>query len=123
MPYKKLPVLEVDGKPVAQADAVARYLARKYDLMGRNERDALICDVLVDTLEDLEQEEVQNKCIQTFFQTTWADFVFAETLENFEYIFGASALDKYPALRALKRRIHRIPAISDWLIRRPYTNS
>ncbi|XP_050494601.1 hematopoietic prostaglandin D synthase-like [Bombus huntii] len=101
MPYKKLPVLEVDGKPVAQADAVARYLARKYDLMGRNERDALICDVLVDTLEDLEQA----------------------ALENFEYIFGASALDKYPALRALKRRIHRIPAISDWLIRRPYTNS
>ncbi|XP_033318801.1 uncharacterized protein LOC117216302 [Bombus bifarius] len=30
-------------------------------------------------------------------------------------MFGASALDKYPALRALKRRIHRIPAISDWL--------
>ncbi|XP_033317541.1 hematopoietic prostaglandin D synthase-like, partial [Bombus bifarius] len=57
MPYKKLPVLEVDGKPVAQADAVARYLARKYDLMGRNESDALICDVLVDTLEDLEQGE------------------------------------------------------------------
>ncbi|XP_050494901.1 hematopoietic prostaglandin D synthase-like isoform X2 [Bombus huntii] len=58
MPYKKLPVLEVDGKPVAQADAVARYLARKYDLMGRNERDALICDVLVDTLEDLEQDDM-----------------------------------------------------------------
>ncbi|XP_050494455.1 glutathione S-transferase-like [Bombus huntii] len=55
--------------------------------------------------------------------TTWADFVFAAALENFEYMFGASALDKYPALQALKKRIHRIPVISDWLIRRPYTNS
>ncbi|XP_033363122.1 hematopoietic prostaglandin D synthase-like [Bombus vosnesenskii] len=112
MPYKKLPVLEINGKPVAQSNAVARYLARKYDLMGKDEWDAMICDELVDTLGDLKQGE-----------TTWADFVFAAALENFEYMFGASALDKYPALRALKKRIHRIPAISDWLIRRPYTNS
>ncbi|XP_050495501.1 uncharacterized protein LOC126876643 [Bombus huntii] len=151
MPYKKLPVLEVDGKPVAQADAVARYLARKYDLMGRNERDALICDVLVDTLEDLEQaicycrmeedperkearmNQLLNETIPLYLTkfdqiigkyegyiipstTTWADFVFAETLENFEYMFGAPVLDKYPALQALKKRIHTIPAISDWLI-------
>lgn len=57
MPYKKLPVLEIDGKPVAQSNAVARYLARKYDLMGKNEWDAMICDVLVDTLGDLKQGE------------------------------------------------------------------
>nr|XP_033202691.1 glutathione S-transferase-like [Bombus vancouverensis nearcticus] len=55
MPYKMLPVLEIDGKPVAQSNAVARYLARKYDLMGKNEWDAMICDVLVDTLGDLKQ--------------------------------------------------------------------
>uniref|UniRef100_UPI001438DE70 hematopoietic prostaglandin D synthase-like n=1 Tax=Bombus vancouverensis nearcticus TaxID=2705178 RepID=UPI001438DE70 len=57
MPYKKLPVLEIDGKPVAQSNAVARYLAKKYDLMGRNEWDAMICDVLFDTLGDLKQGE------------------------------------------------------------------
>nr|XP_033200361.1 glutathione S-transferase-like [Bombus vancouverensis nearcticus] len=158
MPYKKLPVLEVDGKPVAEADDVARYLARMYDLMGRNERDALICDELVETLGDLKQaicycrmeedperkearmNQLLNETIPLYLTkfdqiigeyggyiipstTTWADFVFAAALENFEYMFGASALDKYPAFRALKRRIHRIPAISDWLIRRPYTNS
>ncbi|XP_050495887.1 hematopoietic prostaglandin D synthase-like isoform X2 [Bombus huntii] len=58
MPYKKLPVLEVDGKPVAQGNAVAPYLARKYDLMGNCKGDALICEVLVDTLEDLEQDDM-----------------------------------------------------------------
>nr|XP_033200190.1 hematopoietic prostaglandin D synthase-like [Bombus vancouverensis nearcticus] len=57
MPYKMLPVLEIDGKPVAQSNAVARYLAKKYDLMGRNEWDAMICDVLVDTLGDLDHPE------------------------------------------------------------------
>ncbi|XP_076483483.1 hematopoietic prostaglandin D synthase-like [Bombus vancouverensis nearcticus] len=57
MPYKKLPVLEIDGKPVAQSNAVARYLARKYDLMGKDEWDAMICDELVDTLGDLKQGE------------------------------------------------------------------
>ncbi|XP_076483777.1 glutathione S-transferase-like [Bombus vancouverensis nearcticus] len=55
--------------------------------------------------------------------TTWADLVFAETLENFEYMFGPPVLDKYPALQALKKRIHTIPAISDWLVRRPFTIS
>ncbi|XP_033362940.1 hematopoietic prostaglandin D synthase-like [Bombus vosnesenskii] len=211
MPYKKLPVLEIDGKPVAQSNAVARYLARKYDLMGKDEWDAMICDELVDTLGDLKQgntllvrsnieESKENEEIvgtmrgYSFFHTlfslrlggktqmnvtvgfiyvsdicyyrmeenpekkearknqllnetipfyltkfdqiigknkgyiipsttTWADFVFAAALENYEYMFGAPALDKYPALRALKKRIHRIPAISDWLIRRPFTNS
>ncbi|XP_033316696.1 glutathione S-transferase-like [Bombus bifarius] len=57
MPYKKLPVLEIDGTPVAQSNAVARYLARKYDLMGKDEWDAMICDELVDTLGDLKQGE------------------------------------------------------------------
>lgn len=50
-----LPVLEIDGKAVAQSNAVARYLARQYGLAGRNEWEALQCDVLVDTLGDLKQ--------------------------------------------------------------------
>jgi glutathione S-transferase len=65
--------------------------------------------------------EVQNKCIQTVFQTTWADFVFAVALENFENIFGATALENYPGLRALKKRVHEIPAIVGWLAKRPHT--
>ncbi|XP_033316724.1 hematopoietic prostaglandin D synthase-like [Bombus bifarius] len=148
MPYKKLPVLEVDGKPVAEADDVARYLARMYDLMGRNERDALICDELVETLGDLKQaicyyrmeedpekkearkNQLLNETIPLYLTkfdqiigenggyiipsiTTWADFVFSAAVEDIEYMFGA--LDIYPALQALQKRIHRIPAISDWL--------
>ena len=57
MPYGMLPVLEIDGKPIAQSNAVARYLARKHNLTGRNEWEAMMCDVLVDTLGDLKQCE------------------------------------------------------------------
>lgn len=55
------------------------------------------------------------------FQTTWADFVFTVALENFENIFGATALENYPALRGLKKRVHEISAIADWLARRPHS--
>jgi len=54
-------------------------------------------------------------------QTTWADFVFTVALENFENIFGATALESYPALRGLKKRVHEISAIADWLSRRPHS--
>lgn len=55
MPYGMLPVLEIDGKPIAQSNAVARYLARKHNLAGRDEWESMLCDVLVDTLGDLKQ--------------------------------------------------------------------
>lgn len=55
MPFGMLPVLEVDGKQVAQSNAIARYLAHQYDLTGKDEWDSLQCDVLVDTLGDLKQ--------------------------------------------------------------------
>ncbi|GLV45916.1 Glutathione S transferase S1 [Carabus blaptoides fortunei] len=54
-PFGALPVLEIDGRSVAQSNAVARYLARKYGLAGKDEWEELECDVLVDTLQDLKQ--------------------------------------------------------------------
>ncbi|EZA51084.1 Glutathione S-transferase [Ooceraea biroi] len=214
MPYGMLPVLEMNGKPIAQSNAVARYLAREHNLAGKDEWESMLCDVLVDTLGDLKQsayghfppcsesicfrtrckssscprflafrEESRQRCeflnrlllrvqsapipinshlifqyrteedlfkkeekkvkllketipfyLNKFEQTvaenngyavgsmtTWADFVFTVALENFENIFGASALENYPALRALKKRVHEIPAIADWLARRPHS--
>lgn len=55
MPYGMLPVLEIDGKPIAQSNAVARYLAREHNLTGKDEWESMLCDVLVDTLGDLKQ--------------------------------------------------------------------
>lgn len=55
MPYGMLPVLEIDGKPIAQSNAVARYLAHEHNLAGKDEWESMLCDVLVDTLGDLKQ--------------------------------------------------------------------
>ncbi|XP_015590154.1 glutathione S-transferase [Cephus cinctus] len=156
MPYGMLPVLEIDGKAIAQSNAVARYLARQHGLAGLDEWESMQCDVLVDTLGDLKQgisqyrheedpfkkEEKKAKLwketipfyLNKFEQnvaenggysvgttTTWTDFLFAVALENFEQIFGSAALENYPALRGLKQRVHEIPAIAEWLGKRPQT--
>ncbi|XP_076173941.1 glutathione S-transferase isoform X1 [Ptiloglossa arizonensis] len=156
VPYGILPLVEIDGKPIVQSNAVSRYLARKHNLTGRDEWEAMLCDVLVDTLEDLKRiifqyrtekdqfkkEEKKAKLLketipfylkqfeQTIGEnggyavgstTTWADFVFAVALENFENIFGTTALGNYPGLRALKNRVHEIPAIANFLANRPRT--
>jgi glutathione S-transferase len=55
MPFGMLPILEIDGKPVGQSNAIARYLAKQYGLAGRDEWESLQCDMLVDTLTDLKQ--------------------------------------------------------------------
>ncbi|VDK82284.1 unnamed protein product [Onchocerca ochengi] len=37
MPFKQLPVMEVDGKMLSQSVAITLYLAKKFDLVGEND--------------------------------------------------------------------------------------
>lgn len=55
-PFGQLPVLEIDGQQVAQSRAIARYLAKKFNLVGKNDLEALKCDELIDTIEDFLQK-------------------------------------------------------------------
>ncbi|EEB14149.1 glutathione S-transferase, putative [Pediculus humanus corporis] len=157
MPFGTVPVLEVNGKTIAQSNAIARYLAKKYNLAGKNDWESLECDVLIDSLSDIKQVLMQyrNECdplkkeekkiilmketipfymnkfediisknngFSVGESVTWADFVFASSLENFECIFGKNALDRYPALKALKEKIFNIPKIKEWVQKRPQTD-
>ncbi|KAF5290613.1 hypothetical protein FQR65_LT01903 [Abscondita terminalis] len=54
-PFGMLPILEIDGKVVSQSNAIGRYLAKQHGLAGKDEWEALQCDILVDTLGDLKQ--------------------------------------------------------------------
>jgi glutathione S-transferase len=54
--YGQLPVLEVGDKKLAQSNAIARYLARKFKLTGADEWEAAKIDELVDVLGDLRME-------------------------------------------------------------------
>jgi len=51
-PFGQLPVLEVDGVKLCQSNAIARYLAKKYDLAGKTDLEQAQVDMIVDCLED-----------------------------------------------------------------------
>ncbi|EFN62038.1 Glutathione S-transferase [Camponotus floridanus] len=52
-PFGQVPVLELDGKKVAQSTAISRYLAKQYGLAGKDDWEALEIDSTVDTIHDL----------------------------------------------------------------------
>ena len=52
MKFGQLPVLEVDGKTIAQSMAIARFLARRYKLTGENEIEEAEADAIVDCIND-----------------------------------------------------------------------
>jgi len=76
-PFGQVPMLEVDGKQIPQSKAIARYLARTFKLVGKNDFESALCDAYVDAIEDstsalrewwAEQDAEKKKAI-------WAKFV------------------------------------------------
>ncbi|KAI1709687.1 putative glutathione S-transferase 5 [Ditylenchus destructor] len=62
-PYEKVPVLEVDGKQLAECYAIARFLALQYDLAGRDAWERAKVDEIADFHKDVARE------IAPYFQT------------------------------------------------------
>jgi glutathione S-transferase len=52
-PFGQVPVLEVDGHPLAQSMTICRYLGRKFGLAGINDWESAQCDMYADGLNDL----------------------------------------------------------------------
>ncbi|KAL6268616.1 hypothetical protein P5V15_001748 [Pogonomyrmex californicus] len=55
MPMGQVPVLEIDGKPYHQSKAISRFLAKKSNLYGSDEFEAMEIDAAVDSIDDLRQ--------------------------------------------------------------------
>lgn len=55
MPMGQIPVLEIDGKQYHQSRAIGRFLAKKGNLYGSNDFEALEIDATVDSMDDLRQ--------------------------------------------------------------------
>ncbi|GFR06210.1 glutathione S-transferase 1 [Trichonephila clavata] len=49
-PFGTLPVLEVEGRVIAQHQSICRYLARQHGLSGKDETEAALCDLVMDGL-------------------------------------------------------------------------
>jgi len=58
-PAGTLPILEVDGKPLIQSLAIARYIAREGGLMGKNSLEQAHIDVVVDSVTDVREAFVR----------------------------------------------------------------
>lgn len=52
-PFGALPVLHVDGKPLAQTNAICRFVGRMTDLYPTDPWQAALCDQTLDAVEDL----------------------------------------------------------------------
>ncbi|XP_072038800.1 hematopoietic prostaglandin D synthase-like [Amphiura filiformis] len=71
-PTGQLPILEINGEVIPQSLAMVRYLAREFNLYGKDNQESLRCDVVIDVLQDIEicltpmwhEEDVQQKKLQ-----------------------------------------------------------
>jgi glutathione S-transferase len=53
LPYGALPVLFIDGKPLAQSNAICRYVGKLTDMYPSNPWQAALCDEILDTVEEV----------------------------------------------------------------------
>jgi len=157
--WGQLPTLEIDGAKFAQSRAIARYLAKKYNLFGKDEIEEFRCNEIIDAVGDYtnlwlpmfrepdetkkaaakkDVVEVQtpihferfNKVLQrngtkwsVGNQFTVADIYIAHFLSHFETAFNVDLqLKYYPALNAVVQNVHELPAIKEWIAKRPQTN-
>ena len=58
MPYRSVPVLEVDGVVHGQSLAIARFLAKKYKLAGTDDREEAYVDAIVEHQKGTEQTRI-----------------------------------------------------------------
>ncbi|PAV60688.1 hypothetical protein WR25_14444 [Diploscapter pachys] len=93
-PYGHLPVLEVDGRPIAQSGAIARYLARQFGLNGKDAYEESVAESLVAQYNDLINEAMP-------------------------YMLDAELIEEFPEVKAHFQRIHNLPRIKEYLEKRP----
>ena len=59
LPFDQMPLLEIDGLNLSQSSAMIRYLARKGDLYGDTDHDALWCDMITGAVADFAEAAIQ----------------------------------------------------------------
>ncbi|XP_055290067.1 hematopoietic prostaglandin D synthase isoform X3 [Moschus berezovskii] len=119
LPFGKIPILEVDGLNLHQSLAIARYLTRNTDLAGKTELEQCQVDAIVDTLDDFMSRFPWAEKRQDI-KVTWADFYW-EICSTTLLVFKPDLLDIHPRLVTLRKKVQSIPAIADWILRRPQT--
>jgi glutathione S-transferase len=142
-PFGQLPLL-VDGEvKIAQSNAIARYLGRKYGLQGNSDADFALSELLIEEQVDLNNivfkanySPNKNESFDKVFAEEYpAQLAFLEKLLTNDFftselttgslaIFNAfnlaldlqpTLLDNYPKLKAFYERVSALPAIKAYL--------
>ncbi len=59
LPFDQMPLLEIDGHRLSQSSAMIRYLARRGNLYGNNDTDAMWCDLVAGAAADFAEVALQ----------------------------------------------------------------
>lgn len=84
MPNGQLPILEIDGKLLPESGAIYRFLARRYNLMGKDEFEAACVDAIMDQYKDFFEEHKDFVLTAAGFYKDKGDVVrtYPTTLKN-----------------------------------------
>uniref|UniRef100_A0A914CHL3 glutathione transferase n=1 Tax=Acrobeloides nanus TaxID=290746 RepID=A0A914CHL3_9BILA len=93
-PFGQLPVLEVDGKQLAQSFAVTRYLAKKFGLAGKDDWESAQLDSIADFQKDFENETRKYYLMMAGFASGDKEIAYKE-------IFNPAAEKHFPVLNKL----------------------
>jgi len=80
LPFDQMPLLELDGLNLSQSSAMIRYLARQGDFYGRDDTEALWCDMIAGAVADFAETAIQaafqtsTEIATTSMQTRFAKF-------------------------------------------------
>merc|ERR1711892_934545 len=139
-PLGQLPVLEMDGQTLGQSMTIARYLARRFGLAGKNDLDAAEADQAVDAVTDLvndagsvmrEKDEAKKAEMMEALlnskggdhfagkQLTWADIAVYYVLCS--WILGEINFSQCPKLKKLVETVKNLPNIKKWVETMPET--
>ncbi|RCN48921.1 glutathione S-transferase protein [Ancylostoma caninum] len=151
MPFSQMPVLEVDGKQLAQSFAIVRFLARKFgealvDSIADQYKDftmeVLPCLVVLlgfaeGDLEKLTEEvllparEKFFGCITKFLKESKSGYLVGDSLTFADlYVAEISAefdkrfpkiYDGFPEVKAHAEKVRSIPALKRWIETQPET--
>jgi glutathione S-transferase len=90
--FGQLPILEFDGKQIAQSCAIGRYLARQYGLAGKDEFEQAYVDSIVDFHHDGGEQigpylntiagHLEGDKVSCGFETKSIQFMFRSTPPN-----------------------------------------